>query len=211
MIRMLLVDDEQLIRSGLKILLELEGDIKVVAEAADGREAFEEAKIHQPDIILMDIRMPGMDGIEGIRLIRQWNDRMPVLILTTFKDTEYIVEAMKLGASGYLLKDSSPKAIAEGIRAALSGNVVMDSEVSARLMEKSAWVKSDFRAEDWDLSAKEVEIMKHVAGGFNNKEIADRMFLSEGTVKNNISYILQKLHLRDRTQLAIFVLENKIK
>lgn len=155
--------------------------------------------------------MPGSTGIDGIRLIREWNEKLPILILTTFKDTEYILEAMNLGASGYLLKDSSPETIADGIRLALSGKVVMDSEVSQLLLDQQGKPKTSFQKDDYDLSEKEVDIMKLVATGYSNKEIAGELFLSEGTIKNNISLILQKLDLRDRTQLAIFALENNIK
>ena len=211
MIKLLLVDDEELIRSGLKILLELQGDMEVVAQASSGEAANIEAKKNRPDLVLMDIRMPGSTGIDGIRLIRDWNEKLPILILTTFKDTEYILEAMNLGASGYLLKDSSPETIADGIRLALSGKVVMDSEVSQLLLDQQGKPKTSFQKEDYDLSEKEVDIMKLVATGYSNKEIAGELFLSEGTIKNNISLILQKLDLRDRTQLAIFALENNIK
>lgn len=208
--KVLLVDDEQLIRSALKIMLEMEEDIEIIGEASNGQEAYEQALSLEPDIILMDIRMPKLNGIEALKKIRDQLNDVPVLFLTTFQDVEYIIEAMNLGASGYLLKDSSSEAIADGLRLALSGKVVMDSEVSTHLMTHSTFSATNFKAEDYGLNDKELEIMKLVAQGKNNKEIAASLFLSEGTIKNNISIILQKLNLRDRTQLAIFVLENKI-
>lgn len=206
-IKLVIADDERLIRSGLRILLEAQGDIRVVAEAENGLEAFHRVMEQDPDVVLMDIRMPGTNGIEGTRRIRERKPRLPVLILTTFQDTEYILEAMKLGAAGYLLKDSAPEAIADGIRLALAGKVVMDPAVSRSLVSGAAEAPAAFDPAEFDLSEKECEIIRHVASGKNNKEIAEAMYLSEGTIKNNITYILQKLDLRDRTQLAIFALE----
>ena len=212
-IKVMLVDDEQLIRSGLKIMLETYPDIEVIHQAGNGREAFECCKIEVPDVVLMDIRMPVSTGIEGTKLIKEAYPEVKIVMVTTFQDTEYIVEAMQYGASGYLLKDSSYEAIYDGIKVALSGKVVMDATVSEKLVMQP---KAPTTIEKTDISSlglteREIELIRLVSQGLNNKEISEALFLSEGTVKNNISTILSKLELRDRTQLVIFAYENKLK
>ena len=211
-IKLIIADDEMLIRTGLKIMLEASGNVEVLALAESGRAAVEACKEHQPDVVLMDIRMPESNGIEGTKLIKETFPEVKVLIVTTFQDTEYIVEAVQNGASGYLLKDSSPEAILDGIKVALSGKVVMDTVISEALLTNTTVEKpATFDAEKWGLTPREVELIQQVAQGLSNKEIAQTLFLSEGTVKNNISTILSKLELRDRTQLVIFAYENKLK
>ncbi|MBF1720793.1 MAG: response regulator transcription factor [Streptococcus sp.] len=211
-IKLIIADDEMLIRTGLKIMLEASGNVEVLALAESGRAAFEACKENQPDVVLMDIRMPESNGIEGTKLIKEAFPEVKVLIVTTFQDTEYIVEAVQNGASGYLLKDSSPEAILDGIKVALSGKVVMDTVISETLLTNTTVEKPvAFDAEKWGLTPREVELIQQVAQGLSNKEIAQTLFLSEGTVKNNISTILSKLELRDRTQLVIFAYENKLK
>ena len=211
-IKLIIADDEMLIRTGLKIMLEASGNVEVLALAESGRAAFEACKEDKPDVVLMDIRMPESNGIEGTKLIREAFPEVKVLIVTTFQDTEYIVEAVQNGASGYLLKDSSPEAILDGIKVALSGKVVMDTVISEALLTNTTVEKPvSFDAEKWGLTPREVELIQQVAQGLSNKEIAQTLFLSEGTVKNNISTILSKLELRDRTQLVIFAYENKLK
>ncbi len=211
-IKLIIADDEMLIRTGLKIMLEASGNVEVLALAESGRAAFEACKEYQPDVVLMDIRMPESNGIEGTKLIKEAFPEVKVLIVTTFQDTEYIVEAVQNGASGYLLKDSSPEAILDGIKVAMSGKVVMDTVISEALLTNTTVEKpATFDAEKWGLTPREVELIQQVAQGLSNKEIAQTLFLSEGTVKNNISTILSKLELRDRTQLVIFAYENKLK
>ena len=211
-IRLIIADDEMLIRTGLKIMLEASGNVEVLALAENGKAAFEACTIHRPDVVLMDIRMPESNGIEGTKLIKEAFPEVKVLIVTTFQDTEYIVEAVQNGASGYLLKDSSPDAILDGIKVAVSGKVVMDTVISEALLTNTSIEKEErFDAEKWGLTTREVELIAQVAKGLSNKEIAQTLFLSEGTVKNNISTILSKLELRDRTQLVIFAYENKLK
>ena len=211
-IKLIIADDEMLIRTGLKIMLEASGNVEVLALAESGRAAFEACKEDKPDVVLMDIRMPESNGIEGTKLIKEAFPEVKVLIVTTFQDTEYIVEAVQNGASGYLLKDSSPEAILDGIKVALSGKVVMDTVISEALLTNTTVEKpATFDAEKWGLTPREVELIQQVAQGLSNKEIAQTLFLSEGTVKNNISTILSKLELRDRTQLVIFAYENKLK
>ena len=211
-IRLIIADDEMLIRTGLKIMLEASGNVEVLALVENGRAAFEACNIHRPDVVLMDIRMPESNGIEGTKLIKEAFPEVKVLIVTTFQDTEYIVEAVQNGASGYLLKDSSPEAILDGIKVAMSGKVVMDTVISEALLTNTTVEKpASCDAEKWGLTPREVELIQQVAQGLSNKEIAQTLFLSEGTVKNNISTILSKLELRDRTQLVIFAYENKLK
>ena len=212
-IKVMLVDDEQLIRSGLKIMLETYPDIEVIHQAGNGREAFECCKIEVPDVVLMDIRMPVSTGIEGTKLIKEVYPEVKIVMVTTFQDTEYIVEAMQYGASGYLLKDSSYEAIYDGIKVALSGKVVMDATVSEKLVMQP---KAPTTIEKTDISSfglteREIELIRLVSQGLNNKEISEALFLSEGTVKNNISTILSKLALRDRTQLVIFAYDHHIR
>lgn len=208
-IKLVIADDEQLIRSGLKIMLETYEEIEVVGLAANGQEAFELTQNLRPDLVLMDIRMPVTNGIEGTRLIKSQFPEVAVLIVTTFQDTDYIVEAMQLGASGYLLKDSDYEEIYRGINVALSGKVVMDPQVSNRLIQHSLEGHKEYTLPDTlDLTEKEHDLLRLVAKGMNNKEIASQLYLSEGTIKNNISQLLFKLELRDRTQLAIFAIEH---
>ena len=212
-IKVMLVDDEQLIRSGLKIMLETYPDIEVIHQAGNGREAFECCKIEVPDVVLMDIRMPVSTGIEGTKLIKEVYPEVKIVMVTTFQDTEYIVEAMQYGASGYLLKDSSYEAIYDGIKVALSGKVVMDATVSEKLVMQpkapTTIEKTDISS--FSLTEREIELIRLVSQGLNNKEISEVLFLSEGTVKNNISTILSKLALRDRTQLVIFAYDHHIR
>ena len=213
-IKVILVDDEQLIRSGLKIMLETYPDIEVIHQAGNGREAFECCKKEVPDVVLMDIRMPVSTGIEGTKLIKEAYPEVKIVMVTTFQDTEYIVEAMQYGASGYLLKDSSYEAIYDGIKVALSGKVVMDATVSEKLVMQpkapaSSTEKTDISS--FGLTEREIELIRLVSQGLNNKEISEALFLSEGTVKNNISTILSKLALRDRTQLVIFAYDHHIR
>ena len=213
-IKVMLVDDEQLIRSGLKIMLETYPDIEVIHQAGNGREAFECCQIEVPDVVLMDIRMPVSTGIEGTKLIKEAYPDVKIVMVTTFQDTEYIVEAMQYGASGYLLKDSSYEAIYDGIKVALSGKVVMDATVSEKLvMQPKAQPTTDQQTDisSLGLTEREIELIRLVSQGLNNKEISEALFLSEGTVKNNISTILSKLALRDRTQLVIFAYDHHIR
>jgi len=210
-IRTIIVDDEKLIREGLKIILSTYEDIEVVALCENGEDGFKECKEYNPDIVLMDIRMPKCDGVLGTRLIKETFKDIKVLILTTFNDREYIHEAMKFGASGYLLKDSSYDVIYEGIKAAMKGNIVIHPEVASIILEDEGRKEDSAKyISEYKLSEKEVGIIKEIANGLSNKEIGEKLFLSEGTIKNNISSILSKLDLRDRTQIAIFAFKSGI-
>lgn len=207
-IKLLIVDDEKLIREGLKIMLSIFEDIDVVGTAENGYKALEFCKGNEVDVVLMDIRMKECYGVMGTRLIKEQFSRIKVIILTTFKDKEYIQDAMKYGAFGYMLKDSSHDVIYEGIKTAYKGNMVVHPEVATKMMDNSICNKKDI--DKFGLSEKEIKIIEFIANGLTNKEISEEIFLSEGTVKNNITNILSKLELRDRTQIAIFAFKNGI-
>ncbi|WP_282919984.1 response regulator transcription factor [Ignavigranum ruoffiae] len=208
MIKLMIVDDEMLIRSGLAILLSSFTDIEVLAEAANGQEALDCLQKQAVDVILMDVQMPVMDGIEATRQIKNLYPEIKIIILTTFQDMEYISQAMQLGASGYLLKDSSHQDIYDGIKLSLSNKLVLDQGVSEKIIKLNSVQPQSERLDQYQLTPKEIQILEYLAQGLNNKEIAEAMFLSEGTIKNNVSYLLNKLNLRDRTQLAIFAFKH---
>ncbi|MFK8243010.1 MULTISPECIES: response regulator transcription factor [unclassified Facklamia] len=207
-IKIVIADDEQLIRSGLKLMLNTFSDIEVVGVASNGQEALEQCQQHEVDVVLMDIRMPKVNGIEGTKLIKTHFSNVAVLIVTTFQDSDYILKAMNEGASGYLLKDSDYDDIYQAIKTVAAKQIVLDAAVTKQLLQQSSPVKSEAAA---SLSQKEIQLLSAIAHGLNNKEIAQQLFLAEGTVKNNISQLLVKLDLRDRTQLAIFAIENGLK
>ncbi|GAA0126511.1 response regulator transcription factor [Clostridium sp. CTA-19] len=207
-IKLLIVDDEKLIREGLKVMLSTFDDIEVVGMAENGYKALEICKNTDVDVVLMDIRMKECDGVMGTRLIKEQFAKIKVIILTTFKDKEYIQEALKYGAFGYMLKDSSHDVIYDGIKTAYKGNMVVHPDVAIEMIGISTVIKKDIHK--YNLIEKEIKIIKAIAGGLSNKEIAEELFLSEGTIKNNITNILSKLDLRDRTQIAIFAFKNGI-
>lgn len=204
----MIVDDQPLVREGLSTLLGLRPEIEVVGTATDGNDALHKAVELLPDIVLMDIRMPGVNGVEGTRLLKDSLPDTKVLILTTFNDSEYIFEALEEGASGYLLKDMPTDTIVQAILTVHHGGVVLPKEFTSqvlaelRMKSHSSPVKMPERIED--LSDREVEVLTHLGGGLNNKEIAETLYITEGTVKNHVSNVIQKLGLRDRTQAAIY-------
>ena len=206
-IRLLLVDDQRLMRDGLRILLELEEDMQVAAEAGDGAAGLAAYAEHQPDVVLMDIRMPGMDGVEATRQLRQqWPDAR-VIILTTFDDNEYVFEGLRAGALGYLLKDVSGEELEAAIRTVAAGGALIEPSVARKVVAEFARLAAPTSATTEKLieplSERELEILQLVAQGLSNKEIAARLYLAEGTVKNYVTSILQKIGCRDRTQAAI--------
>lgn len=207
-IRVLIADDEELITNSLKIILQLEEDIEVVGVCSNGDEAYRRiAEVGNVDIVLMDIRMPICDGVLATKKIMETFSQTKVIILTTFNDDEYIFEALKNGAKGYLLKNVKPDKIIEAIRVVQGGNLLVHSEVASRLsnMLKKDRVK---KMSSYGFTEIEIEIIKLISDGYTNKEISEKVFLSEGTIKNKITEILSKLSLRDRTQIAIFYLKN---
>jgi len=204
-IKVLIVDDEKLIREGLNIILSSYEDIELVGMCSNGQEALEFVRSNDVDVVLMDIRMPVCDGVLGTRIIKEEFEDIKILILTTFDDREYIHEALKYGASGYLLKDSSYDLIYEGVKVAVKGSLVVHLKVADTIIS-SVSMEEDYskQIKKYGLTDRELTIIKEIANGLSNKEIAEKLYLSEGTIKNNISNILSKLDLRDRTQIAIF-------
>lgn len=212
-INIAIIDDEKLIRDGLKLMLSLYSDINVVNTGDNGYAALEICRNNNVDVILMDIRMAECNGVTGTKLVKEEFPNTKVLILTTFNDEEYIHEALNYGASGYLLKDSSHEIIYDGIKSANSGNVVVHPDVMNTMIHSGIARQAKSSNEilkSFDLTAREISIIKEIADGKSNKEISEILFLSEGTIKNNITNILLKLDLRDRTQIAIFAFKNKI-
>lgn len=201
-VRVLLVDDQVLMRSGLRKLLEIEDSIEVVAEAADGVEALRAVELHRPQVALVDARMPRMDGVELIGLLSRDHADVAAIVLTTFDEDEYVFGALRAGARGFLLKDVSPDELVAAIHKAASGETVLNGQVAARVV---AQLKKTEPEPDPTLSTREVEVARLVAAGASNREIAERLFITEGTVKNHVSSTLRKLGLRDRTQLALHV------
>ncbi len=205
-IKVLLVDDQSLIREGLKALLELESDLEVIGEAENGRDAINLIAKLQPDVVLMDIRMPIMDGVAATKEIRSLFSNVKVLVLTTFDNDEYVTAALQNGAMGYLLKDTPSEELAVAIRAVNKGYTQLGPGIGAKLMTQfsSTNVNQTLPASLAELTPREKDVLRLIASGANNKEIAQKLFISEGTVKNHVTNILNRLQLRDRTQAAIF-------
>ncbi|QFZ18170.1 response regulator [Saccharothrix syringae] len=206
-VRVVVVDDQRLVRESVAALLDLQPGIAVVGTAGDGREAVEVTTAADPDVVLMDVRMPDLDGIDALNALRARGCRARVVVLTTFDDEEYVVRALKAGASGYLLKDRPAAELAAAVRLAHSGVVQFDPAAAARLAD--ALVPGRPR-EEHDLTGREVDVLRLVATGATNREIARRLHLSEGTVKNHVSRILTRLGLRDRTQAAVYARDHGI-
>ena len=206
-IRLLLVDDQKLIREGLRTLLEMEQGIVIVGEAPDGAAAVEAFAALSPDVVLMDVRMPRMDGVEATRRLRARSPEAKVLILTTFDEDELVYEAVRAGARGYVLKDISGAELAAAIRSIAAGGAALEPAVARKVMEAFARLAqpttsaADHLVEP--LSGRERAVVSLLAQGLSNKEIAARLFLAEGTVKNHVSAILQKIDARDRAQAAL--------
>jgi DNA-binding NarL/FixJ family response regulator len=206
-IRILLVDDQRLMREGLRILLELEPDLEVAGEVGDGQAALEAYAELRPDVVLMDVRMPGMDGVEATWRLRERWPEARVVILTTFDDDEYVFEGLRAGALGYLLKDVSGHDLAEAVRTVAAGGALIQPSVARKVVAEFARVAPPVREADAGLaeplSEREAEVLELLAGGLTNREIATRLSLAEGTVKNYVTNILGKLGTRDRTQAAL--------
>ena len=206
MIHILLVDDQHIIREGLKSLLESNDDMAVIGEAENGQRAIDQLSILQPDVVLMDIRMPVMDGVAATRAIAQDYPNIKVLVLTTFDDDEYVSQAMRLGAKGYLLKDTEPDEIALAIRAVYKGHTQLGPGLFEKALIPAAALTPPAELPPGlaQLTPREFEVLQLIASGANNREIAQALFLSENTVKNYVTNILSRLNLRDRTQAALF-------
>lgn len=207
-IRILVADDQTLMRDGLKTIIDLEDNMEVIGTAKNGQEAVEFCKNQLPDLILMDIRMPGMDGVESTKIIKSLYPDVVVLILTTFNDDDYIIDALAHGASGYILKDIEGDELIKTINDAYKGSFMLPSDVAIKIAKKLAKnniVTAEEKHSLEGLSDREIEVAKMVALGFNNKQIASSLFISEGTVKNYISGIYSKLGTSDRTDAALII------
>jgi DNA-binding NarL/FixJ family response regulator len=210
-IRVLIADDQALMRGGLRAMLEAHDDLEVVGEASDGGEAVEEALRLRPDVVLMDIRMPRVDGIEATRRLAAHGGGPKVLVLTTFDLDEYVWQALRAGAGGFLLKDAPPDHLAEGVRTVARGEALLAPAVTQRLVERFARVPPPGAAQRerfGELTERELEVLEHVARGMSNAEIAGSLFLSEATVKTHLGRVLAKLGLRDRVQLVVLAYES---
>jgi DNA-binding NarL/FixJ family response regulator len=209
----LIVDDQALVRAGFRMILEAEGDMEVVGEAADGREAVTEARRLRPDVVLMDVRMPDVDGIEAARqLLAGDSSALKVVMLTTFDMDEYVYDALRVGASGFLLKDVPPEQLVDGIRAVANGNALLAPSVTRRVIEEfvrrpPASVRT-LPPKFAELTARELEVLKLIAHGLSNAEIATQLFVSEATVKTHVAHVLMKLGLRDRVQAVVAAYES---
>jgi DNA-binding NarL/FixJ family response regulator len=209
-IRVLLADDQELVRGGLSAMLESREDLEVVGEAADGIEAVDLARRYGPDVVLMDIRMPRMDGIEATRRLMADPDPPRVVILTTFDVDAYVYEAMRAGAAGFLLKDTSSASLADGIRTVAAGEALLAPTVTRRLVEHFVRRPAPLPEGDAtfaELTSRELDILMHVARGLSNREIASTLFLAEATVKTHVTRILGKLGLRGRVQAVVLAYE----
>jgi RNA polymerase sigma factor (sigma-70 family) len=210
-IRVGIADDQALVRAGFRKLLEVDPEIEVVAEAGDGFEAVELVRRHRPDVVLMDIRMPRLDGLEATRRIGESGAPSRVLILTTFGLSEYVYESLRAGASGFLLKDSPAEELLAGVRVVARGDALLDPSITRTVIEDFARRprRSDDLAEKLNsLTARELEVLRLVARGQSNAEIASQLVVSDGTVKTHVARILQKLGIRDRVQAVIVAYES---
>jgi DNA-binding NarL/FixJ family response regulator len=208
--RVLLCDDQALVRSGFRLILEGREDIEIAGEAEDGREAIELARRLDPDVILMDVRMPNLDGVEATRRLVAGGSRARILILTTFDLDEYVYEAIRAGASGFLLKDVQPAQLVDAIRVVAAGEALLAPSITRRLLDRFAHTlpgEEKPPPELASLTERELEVLKLLAGGLSNAELAERLFLSETTVKSHISSVLRKLGLRDRVQAVVLAYE----
>jgi DNA-binding NarL/FixJ family response regulator len=207
-IRVLLVDDQALFREGLETLLSVHKDITVVGQASNGQEALEVVATVRPDVVLMDVRMPILNGVGATRRLKKALPQCRVIVLTTFDDDEYVFDALRAGAVGYLLKDVASAQLVEAIRATARGESILQPSVAAKVITEFTRVSSMVPPAQMEpliepLSERESEILALIATGASNKEIADQLFIAEGTVKNHVTHILGKLGVRDRTQAAL--------
>jgi len=209
--KIIIVDDQNIMLQGLSMIVSKDEDIEVVGLASNGEEALSLCARHKVEVVLMDIRMPVMNGVEATKLIKGQYPETKVLILTTFNDDEFIFGSLQNGASGYLLKDASPSEIIQGIKTVHEGGTLINPEVATKVVRRLSEVKKatvDERTKT--LTQREEDICHYLGEGLNNKEIGENLYISEGTVKNNITRILDKLNLRDRTQLALFSVKNNL-
>ncbi|CAB45293.1 response regulator [Streptomyces sp. SID7813] len=208
MIKVLLVDDHQVVRRGLRTFLEVQDDIEVVGEAADGAEGVDRAQELKPDVILMDVKMPGMDGVDALRRLRELDNHARVLVVTSFTEQRTVVPALRAGAAGYVYKDVDPDALAGAIRSVHAGHILLQPEVAGALLSQEESSSGPGRA--GSLTEREREVLGLIADGRSNREIARALVLSEKTVKTHVSNILMKLDLADRTQAALWAVRHGV-
>lgn len=201
MIKVAIIDDQKIIREGLKLILSLDEEIEIVGEGENGLEGVALCRDNDIDVVLMDIRMPNVNGVEGTKLICELKKGIKVLILTTFNEDEYILSSIKNGARGYLLKDADPDEIINGIKQVYKGNMLIHPEIALKIAGLLTSEKEEVNLEE--LTNREKEVAKLIADGLNNKEIGEKLYLSEGTVKNYVTKILDKLGMKNRTEIAL--------
>lgn len=209
-IKILIADDQKLIREGLRVLLEMEEDFEIIGEATNGVEAYEFYIKLKPDIVLMDIQMPVMNGVEAIKKIKEVDSQAKIIILTTFDDDQYVYDGLKSGALGYILKDTSIEKLSETIRIVYKGGALIEPSITKKILSEISKIeKPKIKKEDLieELNLREIEILKLISKGYTNQEIADKLNLSVGTVKNYVTTILQKIGARDRTEAALIAKE----
>jgi DNA-binding NarL/FixJ family response regulator len=208
-IRVLLADDQELVRAGFRMILETQADIEVVGEAGDGVEAVAATRRLRPDVVLMDIRMPNLDGLQATKQVMATGSRSRVLILTTFDLDEYVYQALAAGASGFLLKNAPPEQLIDAVRVVAAGDALLSPAITRRVIEQFTWLPppggTDVLA---GLTDREREVLKLVARGMSNAEIAAQLFVSDATVKSHVAHLLAKLQLRDRVQAVVLAYES---
>lgn len=203
-VTVLIVDDHPLVRQGIRAYMETQPDLAVVGDASSGEQAVALARESVPDVAVMDLVMPGMDGVDAIRLIKRASPRTQIVVLTSFHDDRYVFPAIRAGALSYLLKDAGPEELAAAVRRAVAGEAVIHPRVAARLIHEVSGLRGEALNPFAELTEREMEVLRLIAAGMANHEIAGRLVVSEKTVKGHVSNILGKLHLADRTQAAVF-------
>ena len=210
-IRVLVADDQSMVRAGFRMLLSVEPDIEVVAEASNGLEAIDKAARFRPNVVLMDIRMPELDGLEATRQILASDDEARILILTTFDLDEYVYEALRAGASGFVLKDDPPDQLLAAIRIVAAGEALLSPAITKRVIEKFTQISQPTPPRELaDLTDRELDVFRLIARGLSNVEIGKELYISDATVKTHITHILQKLNLRDRVQAVVLAHETRL-
>jgi DNA-binding NarL/FixJ family response regulator len=210
-IKVALVDDHALLRGGVRTLLEAERDIEIVAEASDGAEAIEKILAAHPDVVLMDVRMPKLDGIEATRRLAAAGSRARILVVTTFDSDAYVLEALRAGAAGFLLKDAPPERLADAVRTVAAGETLLDGVITRRLIEsqlRQSGVREELRSRFEALTPREIDLVRRLARGLSNAELAREVHLSEATIKAHLTRILGKLGLRSRVQAVVLAYES---
>lgn len=212
-IRVLIADDHSMVRHGLKQILELENDMVVVAQASNGREAVELTKQHNPDVVLMDINMPILNGLQAIKELKQERHPSKVIVLTIHEDREYLFKTLQMGAQGYVLKDAEPSVLIDAIRNVSRGESYIQPNMTTELVKEfnRVTLNEKEKHDESNLTTREVEVLELIAEGMINKEIAQKLYISEKTVKNHVSSIFKKLNVSDRTQAAIYAFKNNLK